>query len=110
MANIDRTDAPNINSVISSRNWEVVQGDNRPVVGLRFRNPDFTEADPVYDDIYASDFLGHIPERRSAAGVSPLSVDLDFTQASFSYNTSTGIAPSTKHTQHWMYYMKKKLE
>ena len=99
MANIDRTDAPNINSVIPSRNWEVVQGDNRPVVGLRFRNPDWTQADPVYDDIYASDFLGHILERRSAAGVDPLSVDLDFSQASFSYQTSTGLATSTNQVQ-----------
>ena len=97
--NIDRTDAPNINSVIPSRNWEVVQGDNRPVLGLRFRNPDWTEADPVYDDIYASDFIGHILQRRSAAGTDPLSVDLDFSQASFSYNTSTGIATSTNEVQ-----------
>ena len=99
MANIDRTNAPNLVGVAESRNWEVVQGDRRPVFSFRERSTDYTEADPAYDILYASDFLGHILERRSAAGADPLSVDLEFANASFAYNTSTGIATSTNEIQ-----------
>ena len=99
MANIDRTNAPNIVGVAESRNWEAVQGDRRAVFSFRERSTDYTDTDPAYNTLYASDFLGHILERRSAAGASPLSVDLEFANASFAYNTSTGIATSTNEVQ-----------
>ena len=95
MANIDRVDAPLVSTVAESRNWETIQGDERPVFSFRFRSTDFTTTDPAYDTLYASDFLGHMLERRSAAGVNPISVDFTFNNMNFAYNTSTGLATST---------------
>ena len=96
MANIDRQDVPNINSVIRSRNWEVVQGDQRAIFGIRFRDSTFTTNMPVYDPIHASEWEGRILERRSAAGATPLQAPLTFNNVNFSFNSGNTVEFSNR--------------
>ena len=99
MANIDRTDAPNINSVIPSRNWEKVIGDERAIFGFRFRNSTFTDTDPVYDPIHASGFHGRMLQRNPAGGATPLEANFTFTNVPFTFTNSMGLQISNREVQ-----------
>ena len=99
MANIDRQDAPNINSVIPSRNWEKVLGDERAIHGFRFLNSTATTTDPVYDPVHASEFHGRMLERRPAAGATPLSANFTFSNVPFTFTNSSGLQISNREVQ-----------
>ena len=99
MANIDRTDAPNVNSVIPSRNWEKVIGDERAIFGFRFRNSTFTDTDPVYDPIHASGFHGRMLQRNPAGGATPLEANFTFTNVPFTFTNSMGLQISNREVQ-----------
>ena len=89
--NIDRPDAPVVNNVVTSRDWSAVQGDARALFGIRFRDPTYTPEVPVYAPIHASQWRGHILQRRSAAGVQALQADLDFNNVSFSFVSGSSV-------------------
>ena len=97
--NIDRPDAPIVNSVIPSRNWEKVLGDERAVFGFRFRNSTSTDTDPVYDPVHASEFHGRMLERRPAAGATPLSANFTFSNVPFTFTNSSGLQISNREVQ-----------
>ena len=86
MANIDRNDAPLISTVPQSRNWEHTQGDRRTPFGIRFRVRGTPDNAPEYLPIHASQWGGHILQRRSEGGNPPLSVDLTFNNVPFQYD------------------------
>ena len=85
--NIDKATAPLITLVPETRNFEVVQGDNRALMGIRFRDAAASTMDaPVYDPIHASEWAGHVLRSRGGTQNAPL----QFNNVTFPY-TSGGM-------------------
>ena len=93
--NIDKTTAPQITLVPETRNFEVVQGDNRALFGIRFRDRISTTEAPVYDPIHASEWAGHVLRSRGGTQNAPL----QFNNVNFSYTSGNDLLFSNREVQ-----------
>ena len=93
--NIDKTTAPVISLVPDTRNFEVVQGDNRAIMGIRFRDRISTADAPVYDRIHASQWRGHILRARGGTQNAPL----QFNNVDFNYTSGGTFMASNREVQ-----------
>ena len=93
--NIDQANAPTIDLTPEARDFGIVQGDNRALMGIRFRDPTSTDAAPVYDPIHASEWQGRI--LRSRGGTEH--VPLEFSNVTFGYTSDGTLMTSNREVQ-----------
>lgn len=94
--NIEQNNAPTINLTPEARNFDVVQGDNRALMGIRFRDAaTSTETAPVYDPIHASEWAGHVLRTRGGTQNAPLV----FNNVNFTYTSGDTTMMSNREVQ-----------
>lgn len=93
--NIDQANAPTIDLTPEARDFGIVQGDNRALMGIRFRDPTSTEAAPAYDPIHASEWTGRILRARGGTE----NVPLEFSNVTFSYTSGGTLMTSNREVQ-----------
>ena len=93
--NIDQSNAPTIDLTPEARDFGIVMGDTRALMGIRLLNPTSTDTIPVYDANYASGWSGRILRSRGGSE----NVALQFENATFEYTSSGTTTFSNREVQ-----------